>query len=97
MFEQDAADRRTRDIVEAELLEFAEDTAVAPAGGLGHLGDQLTDRLRLTGPASPTAFDAEPVLTDPASEGPRVDDGNDVLTKPLFRNTLRPAPIANAG
>ena len=76
---QDAADGRPGDAADAELPEFAENPPVAPAGGLGHLDDQLADLFRLPRPSPFARLHARPALAQPAGKGSRVDDGDDLL------------------
>jgi hypothetical protein len=79
MLEQDPSNRRSGDVMEKQLAEFTEDSSVAPTRGLRHFDDQLTELFRLPWPAPLAAFDAESVFAHPASKGPGMDDGDDVL------------------
>jgi hypothetical protein len=68
-----------RDVVKAEFLQLAENTAAATAGGLGHRDDQLADLFRPPGPASLATLDTGPILARRAGECPGMDDCDDVL------------------
>jgi len=79
VFLEDAGDGRTRDMADAQLFEIAEDAFVAPAGGLGHLDNELADLLRFPGPTSPATLHSRFLFACPAGKGPGMDDGNDFL------------------
>ena len=76
---QETFDSCSRDIVDAELLEFAQDSTVAPPGGLGHVQNELPDLFRLSGTATLAGLLSGLTLAQPAGKGSRMDDGNDLL------------------
>ena len=76
---QNPPDRRPRDIVEMQFAEFTENPPVAPAGGPGHLDNQLPDLFGLPGTPTFAGLLAGSTLLPPPSKRPRMDDGDDFL------------------
>jgi hypothetical protein len=93
MLYQDATNGRPGDVPEAELPEFAENASITPASGRRHRDNQLSNLLRFPRPATFVRLPARVALAQPAGEGSRMDDGDDILewdiTTPPFPSALK--------
>jgi hypothetical protein len=68
-----------RDTVDAEFLEFPQDSALTPASCFSHVENQLPDLLRFPQPSPLAGSFPRPAFSEPAGKGSRMDDGNDLL------------------